>query len=117
MSAGHISLKASLSGFSTECECGDDLQMEEHNLLDCKRCQDPIMMDILSENSEKEYPKSVTELFRLQEKRFVQGVCYFINTIPNLFFKKKEVNVHHINSIFLELGEMFKYRGVTLMME
>jgi hypothetical protein len=26
------------------------------------------MMDILSENSKKEYPKSVTELLRLEEK-------------------------------------------------
>jgi hypothetical protein len=37
------------------------------------------MMDILSENSKKEYPKSVTELLRLEKKRFVQGVCYFTN--------------------------------------
>jgi hypothetical protein len=27
------------------------------------------MMDILSENSKKEYPKSVTELLRLEEKK------------------------------------------------
>jgi hypothetical protein len=40
------------------------------------------MMDILSENSKKEYPKSVTELLSLEEKTFVQGVCYFINKIP-----------------------------------
>jgi hypothetical protein len=40
------------------------------------------MMDILPENSKKEYPKSVTELLRLEEKRFVQGVCYFINKVP-----------------------------------
>jgi hypothetical protein len=39
------------------------------------------MMDILSENSKKEYPKWVTELLRLEEKRFLQGVCYFINNI------------------------------------
>jgi hypothetical protein len=45
------------------------------------------MMDILSENSKKEYPKSVIELLRLEEKRFVQGVCYFINKIPK-FIKK-----------------------------
>jgi hypothetical protein len=32
------------------------------------------MRDILSENSKKEYPKSVTELLRLEEKRFLQGV-------------------------------------------
>jgi hypothetical protein len=36
-------------------------------------------MAILSGNSKKEYLKSVTELLRLEEKRFVQGVCYFIN--------------------------------------
>jgi hypothetical protein len=30
------------------------------------------MVAILSENRKKEYPKSVTELLRLQEKRFVQ---------------------------------------------
>jgi hypothetical protein len=40
------------------------------------------MMDILSENCKKEYPKSVTELLKLEEKRFLQGVCYFINNIP-----------------------------------
>jgi hypothetical protein len=39
-------------------------------------------MDILSENSKKEYPKSVTKLLRLEEKRFTQGACYFINNIP-----------------------------------
>jgi hypothetical protein len=40
------------------------------------------MRDILSENSKKEYPKSVTELLRLEEKRYLQGVCYFINNTP-----------------------------------
>jgi hypothetical protein len=40
------------------------------------------MRDILSENSKKEYPKSVTELLRVEEKRFAQGVRYFINNIP-----------------------------------
>jgi hypothetical protein len=44
------------------------------------------MMDILSENNKKEYPKSVTELLRLEEKRFLQGVCCFINNIP-IFIK------------------------------
>jgi hypothetical protein len=32
-------------------------------------------------NREKEYPKPVIELLWLEEKRFVQGVCYFINKI------------------------------------
>jgi hypothetical protein len=40
------------------------------------------MMDILSENKQKDYPKSVTGLLRLEEKRFVQGVCYLMNNIP-----------------------------------
>jgi hypothetical protein len=42
-------------------------------------------MAILSEFSKKEDPKSVTELVRLEEERFVQGPCYFINKIPKLF--------------------------------
>jgi hypothetical protein len=57
---------------------------EEHIFWDCKLYGDQraIVMDILSENSKKEYPKSVTDLLRLEEKRFLQGVCYFINNIP-----------------------------------
>jgi hypothetical protein len=47
------------------------------------------MMDILSENGKKEYPKLITELLRLEEKRFVQGVCYLMNKIPR--FKKKSI--------------------------
>jgi hypothetical protein len=59
------------------------------------------MMDILSENSKTEYPKSVTELLRLErKKRFVQGVCYFLNKLPK--FIKKEVNLQNSNSICLE---------------
>jgi hypothetical protein len=73
MRAGHTSLKAGLSRFNVstaECECGDGLQTEEHVFWDCKLYEDQraTMMDILSENSNKEYPKSVTELLSLQEK-------------------------------------------------
>jgi hypothetical protein len=80
MRAGHSSLKASLSTFNivstAECKCGDGLQMEEHVFCDCKLYKDQraTMMGILSENSKKEYPKSVTELLRLEEKIFVQRV-------------------------------------------
>jgi hypothetical protein len=51
---------------------------------DCKLYEDQkaTMMDILSEDSKKEYPKSVTELLRLEEKRFLQGICYFMNNVP-----------------------------------
>jgi hypothetical protein len=42
------------------------------------------MMGILPENSKKQYPKLVTDLLRLEEKGFVQGVCYFINKIPTV---------------------------------
>jgi hypothetical protein len=42
----------------------------------------PSPMTILSENCKKENPKSVKELLRLKEKGFLQGVCYFINSIP-----------------------------------
>jgi hypothetical protein len=63
--------------------CGDGLQMEEHIFRDCKLYVDQraTMMNILSEKSKKQYPKSVTELLRLEKKRFVQDVCYFINKI------------------------------------
>jgi hypothetical protein len=75
MRAGHTSLKASLNRFNivsrAECECGDGLQTEEYIFWDCKRYEDQraTMMDILSENSKKEYPKSVTELLRLEKKK------------------------------------------------
>jgi ribonuclease HI len=88
MRAGHSSLKASLNSFNilftTECEYGDGLQTKEHIFWDCKRHEDQraILMDILSENSKKEYPKSVTELLRLEGNIYVQGVCYFMNIIP-----------------------------------
>jgi hypothetical protein len=73
------------------CEYGDGLQTEVHIFWDCKLYEDQraTMMDILSENSKKEYPKSVTELLRLEEKRLVQGICYFINKIPKFIKEKK----------------------------
>jgi hypothetical protein len=43
------------------------------------------MLDILSENSKKEYPNSKVSYRVLKargKKRFVPGVCYFINEIP-----------------------------------
>jgi hypothetical protein len=63
---------------------GDGPQTEEHIFWDCKRYEEQraSMRDILSENSKKGYLKSVTELFRLEERRFLQGICYFINNIP-----------------------------------
>jgi hypothetical protein len=55
----------------SECEYGDGLETEEHILSDCKLYEDQratTMMDILSENSKKEYPTSVTELLKLERK-------------------------------------------------
>jgi protein associated with RNAse G/E len=56
---------------TAECECGDGLQTEEYIFWDFKLYEDQraTMIDISSENSKKEYPKSVTELLRLEEKR------------------------------------------------
>jgi hypothetical protein len=69
-------------------EVGDGLQTEEHISCDCKlyENQRATMMGILSQNSKKEYPKSVSELLQLEEKRFVEGVCYFINKITKFIF-------------------------------
>jgi hypothetical protein len=60
------------------------LQTEDHIFWDCKLYEDQraTMVVILSENRKKEYPKSVTELLRLEKKIFMQGVSYFINKIP-----------------------------------
>jgi hypothetical protein len=58
------------------------------------------MMDILSENSKQEYPKSVTELLRLEEKRFVQGVCYFINNIFKFILKKEKKCMYKILIVY-----------------
>jgi hypothetical protein len=46
------------------------------------------MMDILSENRKREYPKLITELLTLESKTFVQGVSYFITKLLNLLKKK-----------------------------
>jgi hypothetical protein len=75
--------------------CGAGLQREEHIFWDYKLYEDQraTMMDILSENSKTEYTKSVTELLRLEEKRFVQGVCYFINNISK-FIKERNRSVY-----------------------
>jgi hypothetical protein len=99
MRADHSSLKASLNRFNTVstagCECSDGLQTEEHIFWECKlyENQRATMMDITSENSKKEYPKSVTELFRLEEERFVEGVFFFINKIPK-FIKERKRSIH-----------------------
>jgi hypothetical protein len=88
MRAGHTSLKASLNRFNIvttgECECGHGLQTKEHIFWDCKLYEEQraTMVSILSENRKKKYSKSVTELLRLEEKRFLQGISYFINKIP-----------------------------------
>jgi Fe-S-cluster containining protein len=85
--AGHTTLKASLNRFNivftAECKCGDCLQTEEGTFRDSKRYEDQqaTMMDILSENSKKEYLKPVTELLKLEENDLCKA-CYFINNIP-----------------------------------
>jgi hypothetical protein len=96
--ADHSSIEASLSRFNivstAEYECGDGLQTEERIFWDCKlyEGQRATVMDILSENSKKEYPKSGTEHLRLEKKRFMQGICYYINKNPKLIKKRKKVN-------------------------
>jgi hypothetical protein len=69
---------------TAECGCDVGLQTYEHIFWDSKLYEDQraTMRDIWSGNSKKEYAQSVIELVRPEEKRFVQGVSYFINTIP-----------------------------------
>jgi hypothetical protein len=58
----------------------DGLQTE-YIFWDCKLYEEQraTMVDILPENSKKEYQISVTELLRLEEQIIEQGVCCFIN--------------------------------------
>jgi hypothetical protein len=99
MRAGHFGLKASLSRFNiastAQCECGDGLQMESHIFGDCK-----LYKNILSENSKKEYPKSVTELLRLEEEDLCKASVTSYTKFLHLF---KKLNVQNINCILLEL--------------
>jgi hypothetical protein len=87
MRAGHTNLKASLNKCNIvstgECKCGDGLQTEERIFWVCNLYEDQraTMMASLSKSRKKDYPKSVTELLRLEEKRFVQGVSYFMRKI------------------------------------
>jgi hypothetical protein len=75
MRAGHTSLKASLNRFNIlstgECECGDGFQTEERIFWDCKLYEEQraTMMAILSENSKKEYPKSVNRALKARGKK------------------------------------------------
>lgn len=64
--------------------------MEEHVFRGCELYEDQraTIMDILSENRKEEYLESVTELIRLGEKRFMQGICNFTKFL-NLLKKKK----------------------------
>jgi hypothetical protein len=79
MRAGHFSLKACVSRFdivsTAECKSDEGLQTEKHVYWDCKlhELQRATVMDILSEKSRKEYPKSITELLRLEEKEICAG--------------------------------------------
>jgi hypothetical protein len=56
---------------TAECEYSDGVQTEELVFRVCKVYEDQraTMVDILSQNSKQEYPKSVTELLRLEEKK------------------------------------------------
>jgi hypothetical protein len=103
---------------TAECECGDRLQMEEYTrwfkydrdlcglfthksvpvifespciFWDCKLYEDQRakMMDILSENSKKNTQSQLQSSSGYKKKRFVQGICYFINNIPKLKKKRK----------------------------
>jgi hypothetical protein len=80
--------------FTAEYECGDELQTEEHIFWDCRLYEEQraTMTTILSENKKKQYSESVTELLRLEEKRFEQGVPYFINKI-SIFVLKIQLDI------------------------
>jgi hypothetical protein len=63
------------------------------------------MVAILSENRKKEYPKSVTELLRLEEKKICARSLLLHKQNSNIYLKnsisyvrkEKEANVQNIN--------------------
>jgi hypothetical protein len=63
------------------------LQTEEHVFWDCKRYeeQQATLRGILSENNKKEYPKSVAELLRLEEKDFCKASVHKLHSY--IYFK------------------------------
>jgi hypothetical protein len=73
--------------------------LNKKQFWDCKLYKDQraTMMDILPENSKNEYPKSVTELSRLEENDLFKA------KFQNLFKKGKEVNIQNINSILFRV--------------
>jgi hypothetical protein len=76
-----------------ERECGDRLETEEHIFWDCKLYKDQEGNNDghLVWQQKKKYPKSVTELLRLQEKDLCKA-CYSINKI---YSNRNDCN-HHI---------------------
>jgi hypothetical protein len=74
-----------------ECECGDGLQTVEHIFWDYKRYEDQRTktMEILSENSEKEYPKSVTELLSIKERRICARGLLLHEQNSEIYLKRK----------------------------
>jgi hypothetical protein len=74
------------------------------------------MIEFFPEKSKQEFPKS--QLLRLEEERFVQGVCYFTNKIPKFMYKI--LLAHIFKSFFLnrvKLLDIFKNSGVAAMMK
>jgi hypothetical protein len=71
------------------------------------------MRNILFENRKKEYPMSVTELLRLEEKRFLQGVCYsVIHSFPHgakPFLRSCQLHSHSRNKPSILLNSKVHY--------
>jgi hypothetical protein len=116
--AGHSSLIANLNRFNvmytTERECGDSLQTEEH-FWDHKlyRDQRTVVMDILYVKS-----KRITKL----SYRALKARAKMINARRLLFKDKmftfiKKVNIQNGNSLVLEWTVIFENRGATAMIE
>jgi hypothetical protein len=90
MRAGHSSLRASLSRLSlcprlnanANVMTGCKLKNILSGTVKVYEDQRAKMMDILFENSKQQYQVSYRALKVREKKRFVQGVCYFINKFP-----------------------------------
>jgi hypothetical protein len=98
---------------SSTVQLYDGLQTEEHIFWDCKRYEEQraTMKDILSENSKKDYPKPVTELLTLQEKKknsarrlLLHKLHSYIYLKIDTYEKKTKRNIQNTNTIRSDLN-------------
>jgi hypothetical protein len=68
------------------------MKPEESSAMSVRGVAAATVMDILSENSKKEYPESVTELLRLEEKK-ICARCLLLHRQNSYIYLKRKRSV------------------------